>query len=308
MEDYIKQDRADGSRGWTKVERPRKFTDDQAIAAYKKTGSVWKAADILGVCGQSVHERLCKLGVIKHINKFSDSDKRRLERDYLRYRDAGKLQDLADEMGRTKQFICRQAKALGLTNASHPTPWFDSWADKPDEELRLIFNDMVKSDLGIAEYMKQHGYGICFSAEMERRFPAEWEALVEIKMSSNNMYARGRSFEYAVKRNLEKYGYIVMRSPASRSPADLIAVKRGTAVFIQCKLHGALPPSEWNELIDYSDKAGAVPIMAARPTEGRGINYYVLLDKKDGSKRKQPMQHVDMESDEWANHVKEQQQ
>ena len=88
MEDYIKQDRADGSRGWTKVERPRKFTDDQAIAAYKKTGSVWKAADILGVCGQSVHERLCKLGVIKPINKFSDSDKRRLERDYRRYRDA----------------------------------------------------------------------------------------------------------------------------------------------------------------------------------------------------------------------------
>jgi hypothetical protein len=52
-----------------------KFTDDEIISAYKKTGSIWKAADILGICGQSVHERLVKLGVERSLNHITKQEK-----------------------------------------------------------------------------------------------------------------------------------------------------------------------------------------------------------------------------------------
>jgi hypothetical protein len=39
-----------------------KATNEQIISAYKQTGSVWRAAKLLGMAGQSVHERLRRLG------------------------------------------------------------------------------------------------------------------------------------------------------------------------------------------------------------------------------------------------------
>lgn len=41
---------------------PQRVTSEQIIAAYEKTGSVWKAAKTLGIVGQSVWERLKALG------------------------------------------------------------------------------------------------------------------------------------------------------------------------------------------------------------------------------------------------------
>ncbi|MBT9252190.1 MAG: hypothetical protein KM296_00545 [Brockia lithotrophica] len=48
-------------------------------------------------------------------------------------------------------------------------------------------------------------------------------------------YRKGRNAEYAVKRKLEKEGYIVIRSAGSHSPADLIAVNEEKIVFVQVK-------------------------------------------------------------------------
>ena len=41
----------------------QKATNSQIIEAYSKHGNIWKAAKDLGMCGQSVHERLVKLGI-----------------------------------------------------------------------------------------------------------------------------------------------------------------------------------------------------------------------------------------------------
>ena len=40
----------------------QRVTNEELVAAYKDTGSIWKAAKRLGLCGQSVHERLRRLG------------------------------------------------------------------------------------------------------------------------------------------------------------------------------------------------------------------------------------------------------
>lgn len=41
---------------------PKRVTDDEVIDAYRNTGSVWRAGKQLGICGQSVHERLVAVG------------------------------------------------------------------------------------------------------------------------------------------------------------------------------------------------------------------------------------------------------
>ena len=97
----------------------KKATDEQLIASYKRTKSVWDTAKEFGMCGQSVHERLTKLGIINKKNVFSDNDYKKLKEFYATHelkRGSGELEIIAKELGRTKQFISRKAKELGLTS------------------------------------------------------------------------------------------------------------------------------------------------------------------------------------------------
>lgn len=93
-----------------------KATDEQILAAYSETRSVWRAGERLGICGQSVHERLTKLGANKPINHWTANDDAVLLDRYEAARNDGNLKKLAESLGRTKHFICRQARRLGLTS------------------------------------------------------------------------------------------------------------------------------------------------------------------------------------------------
>lgn len=99
-------------------------------------------------------------------------------------------------------------------------------------------------------------------------------------------YQRGRNFEYRVKKDMEKRGYLVLRSPASKSPVDLYCIKRGELVFIQCKLRGQIGVPEWNEFFTLSKSVEALPILAEN-VSGK-ILYSEAIKEKDGSRRKQP--------------------
>lgn len=70
---------------------PLKHTDEEIRDAYERTGSVWKAADELGMCGQSVHERLVKMGADTSQNVFTEEDEKYLAERYVLYRDAAQL-------------------------------------------------------------------------------------------------------------------------------------------------------------------------------------------------------------------------
>lgn len=94
----------------------QKASDEAVISAYRATRNVWAAAKQLGMCGQSVQERLARLGEARSNPMFSEADEARLRVDYTAYVNRGALADLAAAMGRTKQFLCRKARQLGLTN------------------------------------------------------------------------------------------------------------------------------------------------------------------------------------------------
>lgn len=63
----------------------------------------------------------------------------------------------------------------------------------------------------------------------------------------NSNYKKGRAFEYRIKKKFEKQGYIVLRTSGSHGFADLIAVRKGEVIFIQCK-DRKLHPSDIKDL------------------------------------------------------------
>ena len=100
----------------------KKISDTELIKAYERLKNIWKVASEVGLCGQSVHERLRRLGVAARINRFSEDEKQTLLCDYEGYASTGKLFELAEKMGRSKQLICKKARLFGLTNKHRPKP------------------------------------------------------------------------------------------------------------------------------------------------------------------------------------------
>ena len=101
--------------------------------AYAELGNIWKVGDRLGIAGQKAWAILNKRGVKLRNPKFTAEEKERLLRDYDRHANTGTLDALAAEMGRTRQFICRQAGKLGLTNRSRARPY---WVEPTSKRIK----------------------------------------------------------------------------------------------------------------------------------------------------------------------------
>lgn len=93
-------------------------------------------------------------------------------------------------------------------------------------------------------------------------------------------YQRGRAFEYRVRDDMERRGYVSVRAPASKTPADVYCIGLDSKVFVQCKTDGRLSTAEWNRFYDYCLSVDAVPVMAAKGRGGRGISYWLITGRK----------------------------
>jgi len=269
----------------------KKSTDADLIAAYRDLGSIWLVAERFGMCGQSVHERLRRLGMDMSQNVFSDEEREILKKEYQRHRDHGRLDLLAERLGRTKAFICRQARALGLTDQGAQKR-YSRWKYMTEAEATKLMDEFRTSTLTLDRWCKWKGIPKSgFTNTMRRFFADEWEAVIESKTPRTSLYRLGRQFEYRCRDKLRDAGFFVVRSPQSRSPVDLVAIKSGTVLFVQCKAHGYLGVSEWNELYDLATSTGALPILATR--EGaRKTAFYRMDDRKGGRKTAQPRTEV----------------
>ena len=265
-----------------------KATNEQILAAYQETGNIWRTAEKLGMCGQSVHERLVKLNIPLNNPAFNEEDYKKLEEKYLLYRDAGQLDLLAKEMGRTKQFICRKAKKLNLTDRNHKSRWLAVWKYMPEEVARSFLEKFKHSKYTMKQFCNKFGYDdLGFSRTMKQFFPDEWDAVIESKTPKQTMSRYGRAFEYRSRDDLRKRGIFVLRSPRSGSPIDLEAIRKREILFIQCKRGGELMVKDWNELYDLALSVDAKPILA-ECKDGMTKSYWLLIGKKDGSKHRQP--------------------
>lgn len=82
-------------------------------------------------------------------------------------------------------------------------------------------------------------------------------------MPSN--YSKGRNLEYSVKRRLESLGYTVFRCAGSR-PVDLIAIKEGEILLVECKtgLNPYLSTKQSNHILEISKRVNGTLVLAVR--------------------------------------------
>lgn len=266
----------------------KKVSDEIIIKSYKRLGSVHKVGKEIGLNHATVHERLIRLGIKRNNDYFSNEEVQILEQEYLIYRDAGKLRELAKKLNRTKSSICCRAKRLGLTDRKRKARWAGIWKYMSFDCAEILFNKFKKSSLGLGQFCKRNGLDdLGFYKTMKKYFPDEWDYVIELKAPKQSLYRLGRHFEYRVRDDMRKKDYFVLRSPRSGSPVDLVCIKKGKIIFIQCKRGGNFGVTEWNIFYELCKSVHALPILVSTP-EGRGIKYHLLLGLKDGSKKLQP--------------------
>lgn len=88
-------------------------------------------------------------------------------------------------------------------------------------------------------------------------------------------YARGRRAEYRAVRDLERAGYLVVRSSGSHSPVDLVAVSPAGVRLIQVKSDSDGRTMRPSELEAVRDELRALP----RP---HGVVYEIWLGRVVG--------------------------
>lgn len=273
--------------------RTQRVSDEILIEAYSRLKSCQQVAKEIGFCHQSVHERLKKLGVQLNDTRFTEAERQVIIARYAAHADAGTLDVLAKEMGRDKTTICGFAKKLGLTDQKRKCTKHATWKYLTEAEAEKWWKLFKRQSKGMIAFCKAKGIDdLGFSTCMKKYFGDEWEGVIESKHPKQSLYRYGRQFEYQVRDMLKERGYFAMRSPASKSPIDLLAVKTGTVLFVQCKRHGALGVKEWNDLFDLAESVGAIAVLAEKPTY-KGAAFHRLIDRKDGSKRAQPMEHFE---------------
>jgi len=103
-------------------------------------------------------------------------------------------------------------------------------------------------------------------------------------------YATGTRFERKTRDDLRPNGYSVIRAAGSKgdSKIDLVAIKPGQLLFIQCKSDGKISPAEWDRLWEVAGWVGAIPLLAANGPRGHGVTYTRLLAPKRRGARTQP--------------------
>ncbi len=261
----------------------QKASDSELLEAYSETRSVWAVADRFKMCGQSVHGRLKKLNCVMSNPRWTTQDDDVLKVDYLSHADSGTLDVLAKRLGRTRNFICRKARSLGVTNKNRQRLWVSVWKHMATNVAKEIWDDFKRSDLGLGRYCESKGFDdLGFSKCMKKLFPDEWDHVIELKMITGP-YAVGRRIEYLVRDDLRKRGYpIVLRSPLSYGPADVVAIKAGTTMLVQCKTKFLCGVPEWNSLYKLAQSISAQSVIAGLDDSGI-VAYRKITGPKTGS-------------------------
>jgi len=95
----------------------KKATDEQLKSAYKETGSIWAVAGRYDMCGQSVHERLTKIGIIES-NAYTTDQKKVIREFYKTGFKKGNFSAFCKLNGLLPTSASRWARSEGLTDVS----------------------------------------------------------------------------------------------------------------------------------------------------------------------------------------------
>ena len=81
-------------------------------------------------------------------------------------------------------------------------------------------------------------------------------------------YRRGRRLEYEVRDFFESRGWVVVRAAASK-PVDLVCLRNGQVVLVECKYNDRPSSKELERLSEFSRATGVRVLLAVRPKYGK---------------------------------------
>lgn len=77
-------------------------------------------------------------------------------------------------------------------------------------------------------------------------------------------YEKGRRFEYRVRDMFKEHGFVVIRAAKSK-PVDLVCLKKGTSILVECKIRkSSLGKNGKEVLLNMAKISKAVPVLAYR--------------------------------------------
>lgn len=193
---------------------------------------------------------------LKH-KKFRKEELELIREEYSK--DRIDLNALAKKMRRDKSGICLAAKRMGLTSQKRP-----GRQKFRDEQIKKLFDRFKKTKhLTVKQFCRKHGiHQDTFANRCKELFPDEWDLMIDGREFKQTKYRIGRQFEYKVKADLEKSGYFVLRSPRSKGLIDLIALRKGRILCIQCKRSDPLWAPEAKKLFDFAVSIRAEAVCA----------------------------------------------
>lgn len=98
----------------------KKVSDELVLASYKRTGNIWRTGEEVGLCGQSVWERLKRLGIERSARHWTNDEIEKLRQLYnVPSGTSIDLAGFAHSINRGKSDVCSKAKRIGLTTSYH---------------------------------------------------------------------------------------------------------------------------------------------------------------------------------------------
>ena len=136
----------------------QKVSNEQIVDAYSRTGSVWKAGKELGICGQSVHERLAAIGYKMPGRKWTDDEKDELVRLIANQVTAG---EAARRLGRTFAAVTCMLNEIGVTGYKAKQPKkLPRGAGYDKASMARHLKAIEDSGVPATRYCRSHGINI----------------------------------------------------------------------------------------------------------------------------------------------------
>lgn len=154
----------------------KRVTNEEIIEAYKATGSVWRAGKVLGLAGQSVHERLVALQYPLASRKWSDDEVAEmlslLENNVT-------VGEIASRLGRTFAAVTSRLNEMGVKNyRARRSPAVPRGAGYDKVSIDKHLRSIEASKVMPTRYCRARGLSIeTFATAAQRHFPDRWQEL-----------------------------------------------------------------------------------------------------------------------------------
>lgn len=147
-------------------------TSEEIVAAYLKTGSVWKAGKLVGLAGQTVHEKLKALG-----HKLPGSDWTEEEvAELTALANQMTIAQIANRLGRPYNGVALKISRLGLGQrfGNKQSKKIPRNGEFTKDKIKQYIEELDQSGQKVTAFSRSKGLGIEPLVNAIQRFAPEW--------------------------------------------------------------------------------------------------------------------------------------